>query len=101
MPLFSLQALFKSLNVNWPLSQPQRQLCLIIDKVELCKHPVWACVPASRADERERNELVPERIILRYGLCADQGLETGVSGQIADLACVGTHLHLLPSVGPT
>lgn len=54
-------------------------------------------VPAGGTDEGEGNELVPERVVLRYGLCANQGLEAGVVGQVTDLASVGSHLYRLPS----
>lgn len=53
---------------------------------------MW-CVPAGGTDEGEGDQLVPERIILRYGVSAHQSLETGVIGQVADLACVGSHLY--------
>lgn len=58
---------------------------------------VCVCVPACGTDEGEGDELVPERVILRYGLRAHQGLEAGVVGQVTDLAGVGTHLYWLHS----
>lgn len=59
------------------------------------------CVPVGGTDESEGNELVPERVILWYGLCAHQGLEAGVIGQVTDLASVGTHLYCCPSAKST
>lgn len=55
------------------------------------------CVPAGGTDECEGNKLVPEGVILRYGLCAHQALEALVVGQITDLARVGAHLCSLRS----
>lgn len=55
------------------------------------------CVPAGGTDECEGNKLVPEGVILRYGLCAHQGLQALVAGQMADLAGVGAHLCSLLS----
>lgn len=54
-------------------------------------------LPAGGTDEREGDELVPERVILRYGLSAYQGLEVGVFRQVSDLAGVGSHLYWLHS----
>lgn len=58
-----------------------------------------SCVylPACGTNEGEGDELVPERVILRYGFRADQGLEAGVVGQVTDLTCVGSHLYWLHS----
>ena len=53
------------------------------------------CVPAGGTDEGKGDELVPERIILRYGFRAHQGPEAGVIGQVTDVAGVGSHLSLL------
>lgn len=54
-------------------------------------------VPAGGTDKCEGNKLVPEGVILRYGLCAHQGLEALVAGQITDVARVGAHLCSLLS----
>lgn len=54
-------------------------------------------LPACGADESEGDELVPERVILRYGLSAHQGFEAGVIGEVTDLAGVGSHLYCLCS----
>lgn len=56
-----------------------------------------ACVPAGWTYEGEGNKLVPERVILGYGLSSNQGLEAEVIGQVTDLASVGTHHCCLPS----
>lgn len=58
---------------------------------------LYVRVPAGGTDECEGNKLVPEGIILRHGLCAHQGLEALVVGQITDLARVGAHLCSLLS----
>lgn len=57
----------------------------------------FICLPAGGADESEGDELVPERVILRYGLWAYQSLETAVISEVTDLAGVGSHLYWLGS----
>lgn len=76
-------------------------------KTATLKHTAWQiwqkfptcgfCLPAGGADKGEGNELVPERVIFRYGLRANQGLEAGVIRQVTDLAGVGSHLYWLHS----
>lgn len=56
------------------------------------QHETKLSLPAGGTDESERDELVPERIILRYRLRTHQSLEVGVIGQVADLTGVGSHL---------
>lgn len=56
------------------------------------QHKIKVPLPASGTDECEGDELVPEGIILRYGLRSYQGLEVVVIGQVADLTGVGSHL---------
>lgn len=71
--------------------------CLLSDTCLTRPFYVCVCVPASGTDKGEGDELVPERVILRYGLRAHQGLEAGVFRQVTDLASVGTHLCWLHS----
>lgn len=64
---------------------------------QVCALTQCSFLPAGGTDEGEGDELVPERVILRYGLCAHQGLEAGIIGQVTDLTGVGSHLCWLCS----
>lgn len=50
-------------------------------------------VPAGGTDDGKGDELIPEGVILRYGLGAHQNLEAGIVGQVTELAGVGSHLQ--------
>lgn len=50
--------------------------------------------PARWGGERKRQELVPEWVVLREGLCARELLQVLVSGEVPDPAAVRPHLQL-------
>lgn len=54
--------------------------------------------PAGGTGESEGNQLIPEGVIFRNGLCPNQGPEACILRQVIDLACVSPHILILDKV---